>query len=1189
MKNKSTLKSIYLGFFTAALFVGFFVWLTYRNMQNSEIESRNVKSALEVLLHLENIVGDIQDIETGQRGFVISGDEKFLGSYNTGLQSLRKDTAILNSIVLTDSTKQSEREVLVGLINQKVQHSKYVVELRKIYGQDSAAAYLQEGGGIVLMNKINDLVIQLENKDRVLLRESNINRDYLAKRRTLEFLLMALIFYIVLFINFAVIRKDFKVQHKNQNLLKFNASLIKNISDAVVTTDNNLIITNWNDHAKRIYGYLESEVLGMNMIELFKTEYIGNSLQDVKDIYNKNDHWKGEMIHYNKNNEALFVEAAVSSIKNVEGKNIGTVSVIRDITERKTIENKLKQLTTNLAEEVKIKAAELNYVYERITDAFIALDNNWCYTYINTRAAEMHGVTPEELMGKNIWEVFPDVTDEPFFTALKEARETQKSLRVQLYYSKTDRWFEDLIYPSADGMSVYYHDITERKKAELALEASEQDLKISNERFMLVAKATNDAVWDWDFSTNAIWGNESFCKIFGIDDDNGLKFDDFTSRVHPDQREGILKNLTKTLKEKGTYLTEEFQLKMPDGNYRTFYDRAYLLYDTNGRAFRMLGAMQDITEQKSAQLHLLLEKELSDSIINSLPGIFYLFNSEGKYKRWNKNFEEVTGYSSYEISTMHPLNFFDDDEKELLSKKIENVFLVGHDNVEASFLLKNKEKIPFYFNGMVIKYEGELCLMGVGIDISEKTKAQKKLKDSEERYRTLIEQASDGIFISNEHGDYLDVNTSATILTGYQKEELLKLNIKDLMHETNLDTGPIMLDELKTGQVIISERVMKKKDGSALDVEISAKILPDGRFQGIVRNITARKLAEEELRISEHKYRLLFYQNPMPMWMISIPQRNFLDVNDAAIEYYGYSKKEFLSMNLRDINHAEEFKKSDGPLSAYRPGINNTGIWEHVKKDGTIIKVNVITHDIIYEGKHAKLVLANDLTEKIIAEEKLKKSHEELRQLATHIQDIREDERTRMAREIHDELGQQLTGLKMDVSWMSKKIPNSEPEIKQKMAETLVLIDGTVTSVRRIATQLRPSILDDLGLVAAMEWQSEEFQKRSEIDAKFKTNLGDIEISPEIATGLFRIFQESLTNVLRHSNATAINTSLYLTNGQLILNITDNGVGFNADEIENKKTLGLLGMKERTLMMGGTYEINSKAGEGATVTIKVPL
>ncbi len=1189
MQKKNTKGKIRFNFIAAILCILFFVLITYRNMLLTESESKYIKSSLEVLLKLEDILTDVQDIEAGQRGFVISGDTHFLDPYFSGLIKLQRDTVLLKNLELDDPAIKADHAQLLKIVGEKAKFAKFVVEARKVYGYDSAANYVKKEQGLTLMNEIRQRVSTLETRDRDLFRKSNLKREQLSQKRSWQLFSLAIIFFIILFINYRVIITDYDLQQKSQRLLKYNASLIGNISDAIITTDKEYKITNWNVHAQEMYGYTEEEVLDKTVEEVFRINRAVSGQPDILAEGATKLSWKGELIHYNKKNQPLDVDVTVSAIKDVDGNNLGTVSVIRNVTERNKIQKQLKQLTTNLEEEVKIKVAELNSVFERITDAFIALDNDWRYVYVNQKAGEMHNRNAKDLIGKVIWEEFPDVINEPFFVALQEAKKTKVSQRLELHYSKTDRWFEDLIYPSADGMSVYYHDITEKKKAEQKLKASEQELKLSNERFMLVAKATNDAVWDWDMNTDTIWGNESFCNIFGLDTGRKIHFDEFVSRLHADDKETVLVNFENALKNKTTYIIEEFRFRNKAGNYLTFYDRAYVLYDQDGRAFRMLGAMQDVTEQKLAQHQLVLEKELSDSIINSLPGVFYLYNQEGKFYRWNRNFEDVTGYTADEISKLHPLDLFGEDEKELVREKIDNVFKNGEDNIEANFRLKDGTTIPYYLNGMVINYEGENCLMGVGIDISEKVKSQQELKESEEKYRTLIEQASDGIFISNQNGDYLDVNTSATMLTGYSKEELLKLNIRDILFENGITTErPAMLNELRKGEVVIDERMMRQKNGNIINVEISSKLLPDGRFQGIIRDITIRKKTEEEIRMSEHKYRLLFNQNPMPMSMISLPQRNFIDVNDAAIEFYGYTKKEFLEMNIKDLRPEEEIiNLSD--ISTYKAGINNTGIWRHRKKDGTIVKVNIITHDIINEGKHAKLVLANDITEKILAEEKLKKSHEDLRQLATHLQDIREDERTRIAREIHDELGQQLTGLKMDISWLSKKISNGSVEINQKMTEALKLIDETVKTVRRIATQLRPSILDDLGLISAMEWQSEEFEKRFKIKTSFISDTPLVQVESEIATGLFRIFQESLTNVLRHSRATEVKATLSIREGKLLLSIADNGIGFNAVENESKKTLGLLGMKERTLIMGGTYEINSKPGNGTTVEISVPI
>jgi signal transduction histidine kinase len=230
-----------------------------------------------------------------------------------------------------------------------------------------------------------------------------------------------------------------------------------------------------------------------------------------------------------------------------------------------------------------------------------------------------------------------------------------------------------------------------------------------------------------------------------------------------------------------------------------------------------------------------------------------------------------------------------------------------------------------------------------------------------------------------------------------------------------------------------------------------------------------------------------------------------------------------------------------------------------------------------------------DITELVKAEEKLQQSYQHIRQLVNHLQDIREQERTNIAREIHDELGQQLTGMKMYISWLNKKIPHQEKEIQNKFTATLELIEDTIKSVRKISTDLRPSMLDDLGLLAALEWQSNEFEKRSGISTEFINLTGNKEIPARLKTGLFRIFQESLTNVARHADAKKIVSSLQFDDDKITLTITDDGKGFTVKNIESKKTLGLFGMKERTMEMGGNYEIKSEPGKGTTVSITVPL
>jgi signal transduction histidine kinase len=233
--------------------------------------------------------------------------------------------------------------------------------------------------------------------------------------------------------------------------------------------------------------------------------------------------------------------------------------------------------------------------------------------------------------------------------------------------------------------------------------------------------------------------------------------------------------------------------------------------------------------------------------------------------------------------------------------------------------------------------------------------------------------------------------------------------------------------------------------------------------------------------------------------------------------------------------------------------------------------------------------MLGNFAERKNAEETLKRSNEDIRELNAHLQIVREEERTRIAREIHDELGQQLTGLKMHLALFTKKVKAGETAIEDDLRDINSLIDGTVGTVKRIAGELRPGILDDLGLMAAMEWQAREFEKRTGIQCDFSCTPGETLIRKEIATTVFRIYQESLTNVMRYAAASRVQSKLESSESEIKLTVKDNGKGFEMDQIVDKKTLGLLGMQERAYTFGGKLRIDSQIGKGTTIFLSLPL
>jgi two-component system sensor histidine kinase UhpB len=233
-----------------------------------------------------------------------------------------------------------------------------------------------------------------------------------------------------------------------------------------------------------------------------------------------------------------------------------------------------------------------------------------------------------------------------------------------------------------------------------------------------------------------------------------------------------------------------------------------------------------------------------------------------------------------------------------------------------------------------------------------------------------------------------------------------------------------------------------------------------------------------------------------------------------------------------------------------------------------------------------------DITERRQVEEELSRSREQLRNLSRHLQSIREEESKRIAREIHDELGQSLTALKMDLSWLTSRFPEDFQDRKLLVEKTRAmasLIDKTIQTVQKISAELRPGLLDDLGLIPAIEWQTQEFQERTAIDCQLELDSKTIDLDSDRSTAIFRVFQEALTNIARHSSASRVHISLKKRSDKLELQVTDNGVGITDKAIRAADSLGLMGMKERLHACGGGLRIRGSPDKGTTLTVVLPL
>lgn len=330
--------------------------------------------------------------------------------------------------------------------------------------------------------------------------------------------------------------------------------------------------------------------------------------------------------------------------------------------------------------------------------------------------------------------------------------------------------------------------------------------------------------------------------------------------------------------------------------------------------------------------------------------------------------------------------------------------------------------------------------------------------------------------------------------------------------------------------------------------------------------------------------------------IIDVKDFSIIGVNQRFLKDLGLEEKDVIGKPCYEITHRKGHPclPPDDlcPINdAMKTGKHTVVEHIHYRSDRSKIYVEVSASPIKdRKGKVIQVVhIARDITERKKAEEELRKSYEELRNLSAYLQQIREEERAKIAREIHDELGQALTAIKMDISYLFKKYKDHH-SVSEKANSIFSVIDSTIQAIKRISTELRPGILDDLGLIPAIEWQIREFEKRCGIKCHLRIAQEKINIDKESSVAIFRILQEGLTNIARHASATEVFVDLFENEDNLYLEIIDNGKGISEDHIRNPKSFGIIGMRERVYSLGGDLHISgNKKGRGTRVDIKIPL
>jgi two-component system sensor histidine kinase UhpB len=621
------------------------------------------------------------------------------------------------------------------------------------------------------------------------------------------------------------------------------------------------------------------------------------------------------------------------------------------------------------------------------------------------------------------------------------------------------------------------------------------------------------------------------------------------------------------------------------------------LRGTDNKVYGAISIARDVTERMRVE-HT---SNLLASIVESTDDAIFGLSFDGTVLSWNKGAEKTYGYQAHEIvgktgTVLSPVF----QRKELL-KAIERV--IRNQTLERFDTIRTRK------DGKEIHVSVTLCpyvdatgrkigVSAIDRDITEKKLAEEALIESETRFRELFENMSSGVAVNeaiDNGNDFIirDYNSAGISIEKAERHQFIGQKCSDIFRRQNsiglIDiyrkvwrTGEPehLLVTLMEGDVVVSWR------------DMSIYKLPSGEIVAIFDDITERRNSEDALEKSEAKFRTLVETAPDGIILFD-PAGKIIQYNEAFSGMFGYSSNELDNMEFPVIFPRQEGKKEFVELSDIINEKRNVLAREFsaVKKDKQRVPVEVSLSALRDErgNLQAFIAIVRDISVRKKYELELRSSREQLRSLAVHLQKAREEERKRIAFEIHDELGYALTAFKLDLIWLVKKMNVKDDILIAKTKEMTELIETTIQKVRTISTALRPSILDHFGLIAAIEWQANEFQKRTAVRCRVVTDPKEVKLPDLFATAVFRIFQETLTNVARHSKASRVDVSFLQKTDNFELKISDNGIGISDERMKHTTSLGLVGMRERANSIGASLNIGAGVEGGTSVTLTIPI
>lgn len=950
-------------------------------------------------------------------------------------------------------------------------------------------------------------------------------------------------------------------------------NLVEQASDAILICSFDGTIHEFNKACYTILGYTEKEFSKLKITDILTGEII-------EDQENYAKAREGKIVTtYRKlmRRDGSLIETEITVKMLPDGK---AIAFARDVTERRKAEQALKE--SEIFNRSILTSIDYHIAVVEATGNIISVNKAW------NDFSMQNGETALERTGEgsNYIAVCKASADAGDSIAAKALQGFQQVVKKEIPFFEMEypcdsadeqRWFLLRVVNFSDDspkVVMMHIDITTIKKTEELLVEKEKE-------FRSLAESMPQIVWTTRADGWNIYFNQHWVDYTGLTLEESYG-DGWNKPFHPDDQQRAWDAWQNAVTNLAEY-NLECRLRKHDGTYHWWLIRGVPQVGNNGEILKWYGTYTDIEQIKKQEEIIKKEKELSDSVINSLPGVFYFYDEHLKLLGWNKQLENVTGYTSAELSTMNPAELFRGEDRTYMQQRSRKVFASGSGDAEANITTKTGKKIPYYFTGVRMQYQGKPTLLGIGIDITERKIAEKEIRD----YKLALDESS-LVDISDSNGIIQYANENLCRISKYSKKELIGQNHRILnsgYHPKELFQQ--LWNTVEQGKIWRNEVKNKAKDGSYfwVDTTIVPFLDNDGKplqFITIRSDITKRKNAEVRMAEAMERYDILAQATSDTIWDWDIINNKML-YNEGISKMFGYNASEVENVVdwWNEKLHSEDFQNvTDALEDIFEKNIDRLQFSYRFRcADGSYKHIFDRAFVIFDEkGSPVRMIGAmQDITHQ---------AEEEIR-VAKAIIDTQEQERQYLGAELHDNINQILAGTLLTLGMAKSKNLDAEQRT-QYLESAMGYITDTINETRRLSHELAPAAFDDNSLKDLFETLLMNINLDNRFNIKCKLDvLSKAAISETIQVNLYRILQEQTKNILKYAEASVIETSVTVSGNVIRMRIYDNGKGFDT---KTKKTgIGLSNIKKRAESLSGKFILKSSPGKGCEVVVEIPL